>query len=179
MIFIRVPFALIYSHSMNAYYHDHFNSPIGTIAISATEAFVTNVLFSDDMIKTAINKNKLTEDCKRQLVAYFEGHLMQFDLPLLQTGTPFQQTVWTAVSKIAMGETCSYSGIADFLKQPNLTRAIGAANGANKIAIIVPCHRVLGANGKLTGYAWGAWRKEWLLKHERTTTKRASELFDF
>lgn len=101
-----------------------------------------------------------------QLNDYFSGRRREFDVPLAATGTGFQQRVWAALATIPFGETRSYGDIARSLGQPGASRAVGLANGQNPISIIVPCHRVIGANGTLTGYGGGLERKRWLLEHE-------------
>lgn len=104
----------------------------------------------------------------KQLNAYFSGKLHEFDLPLKPVGTPFQEAVWQALTTIPYGKTVSYKDIAKHVNLPKAARAVGMANGRNPISIIIPCHRVIGANGKLTGYGGGLHRKEWLLEHEHT-----------
>ncbi|WP_148863673.1 methylated-DNA--[protein]-cysteine S-methyltransferase [Marinobacter fonticola] len=108
----------------------------------------------------------LFKEAKRQLDAYFAGELTQFDLPLAPAGTEFQQTVWHMLLDIPYGGTLSYGELARRLGSPKLTRAVGAANGRNPLSIVVPCHRVIGADGSLTGYGGGVERKRWLLAHE-------------
>lgn len=103
----------------------------------------------------------------RQLSAYFAGERTDFDLPLVLPGTPFQQQVWQALRDIPFGETRTYKQQAEAIGRPRAIRAVGTANGDNRIAIIVPCHRVVGGDGKLVGYGGGIWRKEWLLRHEQ------------
>jgi methylated-DNA-[protein]-cysteine S-methyltransferase len=102
----------------------------------------------------------------RQLKEYFAGKRREFDLPLRMQGTEFQQSVWRELTRIPFGETRSYGQLAKRLNNPNGSRAVGLANGRNPIAIIVPCHRVIGADGSLTGFGGGIDRKEWLLSHE-------------
>ena len=102
-----------------------------------------------------------------QLAAYFAGELRVFDLPLGAEGTGFQRLVWRALGTIPFGETRTYGAIAHAIGRPSASRAVGAANGRNPISIIVPCHRVIGASGELTGYAGGVEMKQWLLAHER------------
>ncbi len=101
-----------------------------------------------------------------QLKAYFAGELCQFDLPLKMSGTDFQKNVWQQLTTIPYGEIVSYKNIAERVHSPKAMRAVGLANGKNPISIIVPCHRVIGTNGKLTGYGGGLHRKQWLLAHE-------------
>ena len=110
---------------------------------------------------------KVLEPARRQLEAYFRGELREFRLPLALRGTPFQLRVWAELQKIPYGTTISYLELARRLGDPNATRAVGAANGANPVSIIVPCHRVIGANGSLTGYGGGLENKKKLLELER------------
>jgi AraC family transcriptional regulator of adaptative response/methylated-DNA-[protein]-cysteine methyltransferase len=103
----------------------------------------------------------------RQVEQYFAGRSLSFDVPVVQKGTPFEATVWNALQQIPAGTTRSYGEIACFIDRPDAPRAVARANGANQVAIIVPCHRVIGADGSLTGYGGKIWRKQWLLEHER------------
>ena len=107
----------------------------------------------------------MQEACK-QLNGYFSGTLTQFDLPLAAKGTPFQHQVWQALGEIKYGDTASYADIANAIENPKAVRAVGMANGKNPIAIVVPCHRVIGSNNTLTGYAGGLSRKQFLLNLE-------------
>lgn len=107
------------------------------------------------------------EASAEQLAAYFAGELTDFELDLAPAGTPFQQTVWAALRTIPYGETVSYGELAEMIGKPSAARAVGLANGRNPISIVVPCHRVVGANGDLTGYGGGLPRKQYLLEHER------------
>lgn len=109
-------------------------------------------------------------ETKQQLAAYFAGSLTEFDLPLQMQGTTFQQRVWSALKAIPSGTTISYGELALQIGQPKASRAVGLANGRNPLSIIVPCHRVIGANGKLTGYGGGIERKQWLLNHEHSVS---------
>jgi methylated-DNA-[protein]-cysteine S-methyltransferase len=102
----------------------------------------------------------------RQLLAYFEGDLARFDVPIVLRGTDFQQIVWAALRELRPGERISYGELARRIGRPGASRAVGLANGRNPISIIVPCHRVIGASGALTGYGGGLKRKRWLLEHE-------------
>ncbi len=110
--------------------------------------------------------NALTEQLGRELVEYFDGQRQQFSVPLDLVGTPFQLRVWQALLAIPYGQTWSYGQEAQHIGQPSATRAVAAANGQNKVSIIVPCHRVIGSNGTLTGYGGGLPRKQWLLAME-------------
>jgi AraC family transcriptional regulator of adaptative response/methylated-DNA-[protein]-cysteine methyltransferase len=110
----------------------------------------------------------LMPSVKSQLDAYFDGELQEFTIPLHISGTGFQEAVWQALLGIPFGETRSYSAIAETIGQPDAMRAVGRANGDNRVAIVVPCHRVVGAQGELTGYGGGLWRKEYLLALEQS-----------
>lgn len=111
-------------------------------------------------------QNPHLDQLSQELTAYFMGKLTKFSVNVTTHGTAFQKGVWSALQTIPYGTTKSYGEIARMIENPHSVRAVGAANGNNRIAIIIPCHRVIGTNGKLTGYAGGLWRKEWLLKHE-------------
>jgi AraC family transcriptional regulator of adaptative response/methylated-DNA-[protein]-cysteine methyltransferase len=102
-----------------------------------------------------------------QVEQYFSGRSIAFNMPIVQKGTPFETTVWNALRQIPAGETRSYGEIAHLIERPSAVRAVARANGANQVAVIVPCHRVIGADGTLTGYGGKIWRKQWLLEHER------------
>jgi len=145
--------------------------PIGLLEIGATATALVAVNFveerREDTGHSAVRPNGIVETTRVQLRAYFAGERQAFDLPLAPSGTEFQQAVWKQLRAIPFGQTVSYSDIAQRIDQPQTVRAVGGANGKNPLPIIVPCHRVIGRNGKLTGYAGGLWRKEWLLKHER------------
>lgn len=106
-------------------------------------------------------------ETKQQLTAYFASTLTEFDLPLQMSGTPFQRRVWEALKTIPYGTTMSYGELAQQIGQPTASRAVGLSNGRNPVSIVVPCHRVIGTTGKLTGYGGGLERKQWLLDHER------------
>ncbi|SDD01697.1 methylated-DNA--[protein]-cysteine S-methyltransferase [Glycomyces harbinensis] len=150
--------------------HLKMQSPIGLLAVSAVDEGLTYVHMGVEEVKDAWGPEEATpvlEAAVDQLEAYFAGDLKEFDVPLAAAGTPFQQRVWAELVKIPYGQTCSYLDVANRLGDPKAVRAVGLANGRNPIAIIVPCHRVIGANGKLTGYAGGLWRKERLLSLER------------
>jgi len=108
----------------------------------------------------------LLDETRRQLVAYFAGRLRTFDLPLAPNGTDFQRRVWSALQEIPFGSTISYADLARRVSNAAAVRAVGAANGRNPIPIIVPCHRVIGSDGSLTGFGGGLPRKQWLLRHE-------------
>ena len=121
-----------------------------------------------------VNRHAALKEAAQQLDAYWSGELFDFDLPLAPKGTPFQQKVWRALRKIPYGTTATYGEIARKIGSPTASRAVGAANGRNPIAIVVPCHRVIGANGTLTGYAGGLDMKRQLLAHESRFVETAS-----
>ena len=116
--------------------------------------------------RIGLGRTAMTDRVETQLAAYFAKESCSFDLALAQNGTPFQNLVWAELMRIPMGATVSYSELARRMGRPEATRAIARANGANQIAVVIPCHRVLGADGALTGYGGGLWRKEALLRHE-------------
>lgn len=149
----------------DSHYQQCLTSPIGTLQICANEASITAILF-EPQASFSEHKNTVTENACKQLAEYFSGTRKDFDLPLDAGGTEFQRTVWRQLQKIPYGEMCNYGDIANRIQNPKAVRAVGAANGRNPIPIIVPCHRVIGANGKLTGFAGGLSTKAWLLQHE-------------
>lgn len=142
------------------------DTPMGTLEIQASDLGITKISFSP--VDKAENRtgSELTHRCKQQLKEYFEGKRKNFELPIDQTGTDFQKLVWACLLTIPFGQTVSYRDIAERINKPKSVRAVGAANGKNQIGLIVPCHRVIGSNLTLTGYAGGLERKAWLLKHE-------------
>lgn len=140
-------------------------TPIGMMLIEASETGITRAVFTDEPVGEEHNAH--TMEAQRQLADYFAGTLRAFDLPLDLRGTPFQMKVWAALTKIPFGETRSYREIAASVGNCNAARAVGMANNKNPAAVIVPCHRIIGANGSLTGYGGGLWRKERLLAREK------------
>lgn len=145
-----------------AYYH----SPIGLIELSANHKQIIGLYFVEKEDASTDIPEILTTALK-QLDEYFSGKRINFELDLLPKGTEFQKKVWDQLLKIPFGTTKSYLDIANALDDRNALRAVGNANGKNKISIIIPCHRVIGANGSLTGFGGGIWRKKWLLEHEQ------------
>jgi methylated-DNA-[protein]-cysteine S-methyltransferase len=144
----------------------YFYSPIGLIQIKSINQKICSVLFVEKETEPFTIETPLNKECIKQLKEYFAGTRLHFELPIFQIGTDFQQKVWNEVFKIPYGDTCTYSLLAHKIGDIKSIRAVGTSNGKNKIAIIVPCHRVIGSDGSLTGYAWGLDKKEWLLKHE-------------
>jgi methylated-DNA-[protein]-cysteine S-methyltransferase len=143
-------------------------SPIGNIVIKSNETEVYCVSFEEN--EETENPNELTLLAKLQLEEYFDLKRTNFDFPFAQSGTPFQQKVWQELVKIEAGNPISYLNLSKRMPNPLAIRAIASANGKNKIAIVVPCHRVIGSSGELVGYAGGLWRKKWLLDHEAKLT---------
>ena len=148
-----------------------YPSPIGSIEVVGTRKGILSVSFSEDTAAGGPIPDVLTE-CIKQLDEYFKGKRKTFSLPLLLRGTVFQQSVWRQLTRIPYGKTSSYKKVARSIGKPGAVRAVGNANGTNPVSIIVPCHRVVGHNGHLTGYGSGLWRKEWLLHHEGIPLKK-------
>jgi methylated-DNA-[protein]-cysteine S-methyltransferase len=149
---------------------DYLNTPLGLMEFKASDKGIVYVIFCGTE-QSAIQRNDITDRCKLQLTEYFAGNRKAFDLPLDLQGTDFQKSVWQCLSKIPFGESVTYLDIAKMVNKPKGSQAIGGANGRNPISIIVPCHRVIGSNGSLTGYAGGIERKLWLLNHEEIAIK--------
>lgn len=147
-------------------YKTYYDSPIGAIEITATESGILSLDFVDEM-KKFNDIPQILKDCLTELDEYFKGERKEFTINCELSGTDFQKKVWKALEEIPFGKTMSYKEIAEKIGNPKAVRAVGSANHNNKIAIIIPCHRVIGSSGKLTGYAGGLWRKEWLLNHEK------------
>lgn len=145
-----------------------FKSPLGNILLIVNAGFITRLEFSETEKQMGIPDSMA--GIARQLQDYFSGRLKQFNLPVKPSGTPFQLKVWNLLSEIPYGTTTTYGMIAEKLGLKNGARAVGLANSLNPVAIIIPCHRVIGQKGSLTGYAAGLWRKEWLLKMELSQT---------
>jgi len=146
-------------------YFKYLTTPIGLMELCAGEKALRAVEFVDHP-RHLSRTTSLLEEAAAQLNDYFQDHRRGFDLPLSLEGTAFQMNVWQELRQIPYGCAVSYQDIARRIGRPRAVRAVGAANSRNPIAIIVPCHRVVGANGHLTGYASGLWRKAWLLQHE-------------
>lgn len=153
-------------------------TPVGMIRISGTPEYITEVSFVQEPTEpTNEAAFDLIFECRDQLLAYFEGKRTVFVIPLRQTGTDFQLKVWNELSLIGFGKTISYLDLAKKLNDPKVIRAAASANGRNQVAIIVPCHRVIGSSGHLVGYAGGLWRKRWLLEHEQRYAHGLQSLF--
>jgi len=146
-----------------------YASPIGVIEIAGTEHFIASVLFAEreEIVNFPANDTpQLLFDCSTELDEYFKGRRKDFSVLYKLQGTMFQTTVWQALTTVPYGKTASYKEIAQQIENEKAVRAVGMTNSKNVISIIVPCHRIIGKNGKLTGYAGGLWRKQWLLEHE-------------
>lgn len=151
-----------------AHYFTFQETPLGWLKISGTQDHLTEIAFLDEEPFEAPTPEipPCLQACQTQLTEYFRGQRQHFDLNLSPAGTDFQQKVWERLTQIPFGKTHSYLDIALQLGEKTYTRAVGMANGKNPLAVVVPCHRVIGANGSLTGYAGGLWRKKWLLQFE-------------
>ena len=147
---------------MKAYY----DSPIGIIHIEASDMGVSKLVFAEDIEEETLVDNEMTSQYITQLNEYFNQERDSFDLELDLQGTDFQKKVWQELLKVPFGKTISYKELSLRLGDSKAIRAVAAANGANPVSIIIPCHRVLGSDGSLTGYGGGLWRKRWLLEHE-------------
>lgn len=145
-------------------------SPIGVLTLTSNGSALTQLLIarSEEITPDTVppEVDPVLAAAHEQLEAYFDMRLTEFDLPLEPQGTDFQRRVWDALRRIPFGETISYAELARRIEQPKAVRAVGAANGRNPLMIIVPCHRVIGADGSLTGFGGGIDRKRWLLDHE-------------
>ncbi|OGU81015.1 MAG: cysteine methyltransferase [Stygiobacter sp. RIFOXYC12_FULL_38_8] len=151
----------------NKVYKAYLNSPIGLIEITGIKDAILKVSFVEDKFETEFKTNNYVNECALQLEQYFNGGRKEFELNLEPEGTEFQRKVWDELLKIPFGYTKSYLFISKMIGDTLAIRAAAKANGQNPIAIIIPCHRVIGSDGSLTGYAGGLWRKKWLLEHEQ------------
>jgi methylated-DNA-[protein]-cysteine S-methyltransferase len=164
----------------------YYQSPVGILEIQGTDETILAVLFVNSWKGTKLVEDELNfakprsaaiKDCIQQLDEYFEGSRTDFTLHTLQSGTGFQQSVWKELCNIPYGRTISYLELSKRLGNVKAIRAVGTANGKNSISIIVPCHRVIGANGSLVGYGGDLWRKKWLLDHEAKHANGVQTLF--
>lgn len=177
-----------------------YQSPIGKIFIDYTDDIIVSVLFEKQNDQQGTFKiiagrsgqqpgqpeivsnepalpHALLNKCLLQLHEYFEGNRKEFDLPVHQNGTAFQQKIWSALTQIPYGKTMSYLELSKRTGDAKAIRAVGTTNGKNQLSIVVPCHRVIGSNGSLTGYGGGLWRKQWLLEHEARFAHGVQTLF--
>ncbi len=155
---------------MSTTYTQIYHSPIGIIKIVADEFCIEELVFIEDVQLNQLSISTTTPEvinqCIDELIEYFAGKRKHFSVAINQAGTEFQQKVWKELYEVPFSKILSYGELAKKMGDPNLVRAAASANGKNKIAIIVPCHRIVGADRSLVGYAWGKARKKWLLQHE-------------
>ena len=147
-------------------YKAYYKTEIGVLEIVGTENAIKSI---DFIAKKSVLDNKIPEclkECVKQIDEYFKGKRKEFSLNLDPDGTDFQMQVWKQLTKIPYGKTVSYGDVARGIGNLKASRAVGGAVGSNKISIIIPCHRVIGSDGSLTGFGGGLWRKKWFLKHE-------------
>ena len=143
-----------------------FSSPIGVVRLTEADGFIIRIELTD-IADTLTLPTPLLHEAELQIMAYLEGKRQQLDFPIRIMGTPFQQRVWHALQQIPYGTTLSYGEIATAIGNPRASRAVGMACNKNPLLLIVPCHRVVGAGGKLTGFAYGTDAKQWLLELEK------------
>lgn len=161
-------------------YYTYYDSPIGIIRIGGTEHYINEISFIDDKTQMKYGEPGISDiihHCTEQLIEYFAGRRKEFNIPIHQTGTEFQQQVWSKLSLIPYGKTISYLDLSKQIGNEKAIRAVATTNGKNKIGIIIPCHRVIGTNKTLVGYAGGLWRKKWLLQHEFRVSNGIQTLF--
>jgi methylated-DNA-[protein]-cysteine S-methyltransferase len=147
------------------FFSDFIKNDLGYLLIKAGSEKIISVSFEDSEPE-GCESNRVVEECKSQLLEYFSGSRKVFSVPLDLKGTDFQIDVWNELLKIPFGEAITYTSLAHRMGSVKKLRAVGMANGKNPVGIIVPCHRVIGKNGKLVGYGGGLWRKRWLLDFE-------------
>ncbi len=150
---------------MSDIYYDYYESPIGLVEVIGTSTNITSLCFVE-VCKERFESNTIVGKAISQVGEYFDSKRRKFEVDISFTGTKFQEQVWQQLLTMPYGRLSSYQDIANAIGRPKAVRAVGGATGRNPISIIVPCHRIVGSNGKLTGYGGGLWRKEWLLKHE-------------
>lgn len=158
-------------------YTKFINTPIGWLQLTSTKEALLAINFAEEESEYSKTQVTVLTETSTQLQEYFAGNRKIFDIKLSPEGTDFQQRVWKLVKLIEYGKTASYLDIAKLSGSEKNTRAVGLANGRNPIPIIIPCHRIVGSNGKLTGYAGGLERKRWLLHHELTHSANPNLLF--
>lgn len=148
-----------------------FQSPLGKLKATFKGEFLVGLIFTDDVISSEQDTGEKEQFLCNELSAYFLGELKEFKTPIKAKGTPFQEKVWKLLCEIPIGEKCSYKVLSEKFGDPKAIRAIATANGANPISIIIPCHRVIGSDGNLRGYAWGLDKKRSLLELESRHSK--------
>lgn len=164
----------------------YYQSPIGTVLVTAYGDSIAEILFANSLRGQTVNEDEIDytvpaspilKKCFRQLDEYFSGERKKFDLKLTFSGSAFQRQVWSELTNIPFGKHISYLTLSKKIDNVKAIRAVGSANGSNKICIVVPCHRVIGSNGDLVGYGGDLWRKKWLLDHEARIAHGVQELF--
>lgn len=158
---------------MDIVYYSYYESPVGSLLLAGDGVALSLISFPTGKATSQpaadwMRRNDAFIPVKQQLAAYFAGELTNFDLELIPQGTDFQLAVWSALKTIPYGETRSYGDIATVIGKPDASRAVGAANGQNPLPIVIPCHRVIGSNGSLTGFGGGLECKQFLLRLEQT-----------
>ncbi len=167
---------------MPEHYSTYYQSPVGLVKISGTDQYISEVSFVDNVQKPPPEGKKrqlppMAIHAIEQLIQYFHGERRFFDLPVHQEGSEFQMKVWYELMNIPYGKTISYLELSRRLGDTKAIRAAASANGRNHVAIIVPCHRVIGSRNDLVGYGGGLWRKKWLLDHENKIANGVQTLF--
>ncbi|MCO5240804.1 MAG: methylated-DNA--[protein]-cysteine S-methyltransferase [Chitinophagaceae bacterium] len=165
----------------------YYDSPLGMLEIKSSADAIHAILFVNAWKGPKLNETEIKQDigsavvrrCMTQLDEYFAGNRRVFDFPFSQEGTAFQQKIWTALLDIPFGKTISYLELSKRTGNVKAIRAVGTTNGKNQLSIVVPCHRVIGANGSLVGYGGDLWRKKWLLDHEAKYAYGVQELGDW
>lgn len=152
---------------MNEIFTSYLHSPVGWLKLTTDKKFLLSISFENEGGNISEISPPVLQQSIVQLEEYFAGIRKDFDIELAPVGTDFQQRIWELVKKVPFGKTASYLDIAKDSGSDKNTRAVGLANGKNPIPIVIPCHRIVGTNGKLTGYAGGLERKRWLLLHEQ------------
>ncbi|OGT64723.1 MAG: hypothetical protein A3J38_00390 [Gammaproteobacteria bacterium RIFCSPHIGHO2_12_FULL_45_9] len=178
-----MPFATIDLHPTHSpLTASWLETQLGTMLAVANATALCHLVFADEQPCTIPTQNKISFEVtpllislQQELTAYFAGQLKTFTIPLLPLGTPFQKQAWDALCQVPYGETHSYAEQARTIGRPTAYRAVANANGANPIAIIIPCHRIIASNGHLGGYSSGIHRKQWLLQHEAHVTHHAAK----
>jgi methylated-DNA-[protein]-cysteine S-methyltransferase len=168
--------------AMEEQYSTYYQSPLGLLRISGTDHYITEISFIDNIEKPSADHHKRKHNptlihCVEQLIQYFHGERRVFEFAVHQEGSVFQKRVWDELLGIQFGKTISYLELSRRLGDVKAIRAAASANGKNNIAIVVPCHRVIGSKNELVGYAGGIWRKKWLLDHEAKITYGIQTLF--
>lgn len=148
-------------------YRSYYQSPIGWVEVVTDQDSVLEITFVEEKGMEAGDMPPILQKAMKQLEEYFVGKRKVFDLKLKLNGTEFQQKVWQQLMEVPYGKTSGYGEIARCIGNEKASRAVGGANNKNRLPIVIPCHRIIGADGSMIGYAGGLWRKEWLLEHEK------------